>query len=112
MADDLTCNKKLREILGKNIRTLRRARNISQEKLAEMADLSTVYLGRIENGRQEPSLNTIGRIANALGVESIKLFTDDPASSNSSEERVRKGIRFLFNQFVRDELEKIGDEKT
>jgi transcriptional regulator with XRE-family HTH domain len=41
---------------------------MSQEKLAEKADLHPVYLGQVERGEQTVSVHALMRIANALGV--------------------------------------------
>lgn len=60
--------------LGQNIAFYRKRREITQEALAEQADIHNVHLSRIENGTSAASLDTVFVIANALGVESYKLF--------------------------------------
>lgn len=52
--------------IGPKIRTLRKRRNITQEKLSELSGISTQHLCRIENTVRNPSLETIYRIAYAL----------------------------------------------
>jgi len=47
---------------------------MSQEKLAELADLHGTYIGRIERGMQNISLKNIGKIARALKVQLHELF--------------------------------------
>ena len=64
---------KHRRILGEAIRTERKAAKFSQEKLAEKADLSTVFISRIERGKESPSLDNLVKIARALGVRVRKL---------------------------------------
>lgn len=59
---------KHRRILGEAIRNGRKAAKFSQEKLAEKADLSTVFISRIERGIESPSLDNLVKIAKALGV--------------------------------------------
>jgi transcriptional regulator with XRE-family HTH domain len=59
---------------GKSVRRLRQRRKLSQEKLAELAGLHATYIGRIERGRQNISLVSIGRIARALKVKPVELF--------------------------------------
>jgi transcriptional regulator with XRE-family HTH domain len=56
------------KILGERIRSCRRAAGLSQEKLAEKAELHPVYIGKIERGEQWISLHALLRIAKALGV--------------------------------------------
>lgn len=56
------------ETLATNIRKLRAINRISQERLAELADLSQQYICSIEKAKVNPSLITILKIAKALGV--------------------------------------------
>ncbi len=58
---------------GDNIRECRNAIDMSQEKLAEKADLHPVYIGKIERGEQWISLHALLRIAKALKVDLEKL---------------------------------------
>ena len=54
---------------SERIRQVRTMRGITQEQLAEMADISRVMIGRYETTDQLPALDTLIRIADALGVE-------------------------------------------
>lgn len=56
------------KILGETIRNYRDQAGMSQEKLAEKADLHPVYIGKIERGEQWVSLHALLRVAQALGV--------------------------------------------
>ena len=53
-------------LLGCRIREKRMSQHMSQEKLAEIVDVSVTYIGAIENARKHPSLTTVVNIANAL----------------------------------------------
>ena len=55
--------------LGKNIARYRQARGLSQEKLAEIVDLSREYVTRVENGQKNISLKKLFAIADALEVD-------------------------------------------
>jgi len=57
-----------RRLLGEAIRAKRRKRRLSQERLAEKADLSTVFISRVERGKESPSVDSLVKIARALGV--------------------------------------------
>lgn len=59
---------KYRKVLGDNIRTHRRQLGWSQIKLAEKADLHHNYIGDIERGEENVSVDTLMRIAKALGI--------------------------------------------
>lgn len=56
------------KILGENVRSLRIERQITQEQLAEICDLHRTYIGAIERGDRNVSLNNIVKIAHALNV--------------------------------------------
>ena len=53
---------------------LRENLNISQEKLSELADVSTDYISLIERGKRTPSIKRLCMIAKALGVEPYELL--------------------------------------
>lgn len=56
------------ESIGKNIRKYRMAKKLRQEDLAELAGLSTNYVGAVERGDKLPSLETFIELVNTLGV--------------------------------------------
>jgi transcriptional regulator with XRE-family HTH domain len=57
---------KHRRLLAEAVRTKRKKAGFSQEKLAEKADLSTVFISRIERGIESPSVDNLVKIAKAL----------------------------------------------
>jgi transcriptional regulator with XRE-family HTH domain len=59
---------------GKHLRELREKRGISQEKLAELADLHRNYTGLLERGGSNPTLLAIVALAAALKVRPYKLI--------------------------------------
>ena len=59
---------KHRRLLGESVRAARKETGFSQEKLAEKANLSTVFISRIERGVESPSVDNLLKIAKALGV--------------------------------------------
>ncbi|MDD2540464.1 MAG: helix-turn-helix transcriptional regulator [Desulfuromonadaceae bacterium] len=63
--------------MGDRIRFLRKAKGWSQEELGEYAALSYKFIGEIERGTVNPSLDTLLGISNALHVELAKLFSND-----------------------------------
>lgn len=64
----------LKEILILNIKYYRYLMNISQERLAELSNLSPRYITDVERGLHVPTLSKLERIANALNVEPYVLF--------------------------------------
>jgi transcriptional regulator with XRE-family HTH domain len=65
-------NKK--ELIGRRIQELRKKHGLSQEKVAEKADISPNYLSRIECGKENPTLDMFIKIADALEVEMLEIF--------------------------------------
>lgn len=65
---------KVKELIGRRIQELRKAKRLSQEKVAEKADISPTYLSRIECGRENPTLDMFIKLANALEVEIWEIF--------------------------------------
>ena len=59
---------------GDRLREVRAFRGITQEQLAEMADTSRAMIGRYETTDQLPALDTLVRIADALGVSTDYLL--------------------------------------
>ncbi|SFU01745.1 DNA-binding transcriptional regulator, XRE-family HTH domain [Algoriphagus locisalis] len=51
---------------GKKVRAIRNSKKVSQEKLAELADLDRTYVSDIENGKRNVSIETMYKIARAL----------------------------------------------
>lgn len=59
---------------GKRVAFLRKAAGYSQEQLAFECDVDRTYIGTIERGEKSPTLNTIAKIARALGITKSELF--------------------------------------
>ena len=68
-------NKKLVIAIGTRIRELRKKSNLSQEDLANEADIPLSQIGRIERGENNPTISTLYVIAAALNVE-LKTLVD------------------------------------
>ena len=67
---------KHRRLLGEAVRAKRKQAGFSQEKLAERATLSTVFISRIERGIESPSVDSLVKIAKALGARVRDLVED------------------------------------
>lgn len=64
----------LRVAFGRRVRELRKGLGVSQEALAERAQLHWTYVSGVERGQRTPSLDVIGRLAAALRVTPSVLF--------------------------------------
>ena len=68
----------LRQLLGFNIKQYRVKLGLTQARLAEKADASTQYIAMIELGRKFPSIELLERLAEALEIDNLDLFTPPP----------------------------------
>jgi transcriptional regulator with XRE-family HTH domain len=77
------------------IRQLRKAKGLSQAKLAVMADMDPATLNRLEQGKGNPNIRTLERVAGALGVEVADLLgkASAPPSREPSFNDVLEGER-------------------
>lgn len=64
----------LRAKFGRHLRKIRLERGMSQERFAEMLDISVDLLSLIERGRNAPSFETLERVAKRLRVSVATLF--------------------------------------
>lgn len=62
---------------GEKVRDLRKAKGYSQESFADHANIHRTYMGGIERGERNPTLATICRLAEALGVKPSDLLKFD-----------------------------------
>jgi transcriptional regulator with XRE-family HTH domain len=62
------------ERFGENLLRIRQARKLSQESLAERAAVHRTQITLIENGRRQPGVETVARLAGALEVSTESLF--------------------------------------
>lgn len=72
------------KLLGVRIREERLKLNLTQEKLAESVGISTAYLGQIERGERNVTLDKLIPLANRLGVTIDFLLTDYLSSSEDN----------------------------
>jgi len=66
----------IRKTVGRNVRKLREAQDLSQEELSFNAGLHRTYVSGVERGVRNPTIVVVSRIAKALGVPPIRLFDD------------------------------------
>ena len=60
--------------VGDRIRTLRNEQNLSQEELAERANINPTHLGRLERGEKSATLDSLEKVVIALGITFEDLF--------------------------------------
>ena len=82
---------KIREILANNIKAYRQKLGITQPELAEKANISTNFIGMIEQKRKFPAPEILERIATALNIEASDLFADS-ASPQAELKKLHREI--------------------
>ncbi len=60
--------------IGKRIRELRAAKGLSQEKLAELANIHWSYISQLERGKRNPTILCLEKIAKAFGISLSELL--------------------------------------
>lgn len=66
----------LRQIFKDNVKFYRKQLQLSQEKLAELSDLSTNYIGDIERTNRKVTIDTIEKVAKGLNVDPSLLLVN------------------------------------
>lgn len=62
------------KLIGQRIRNYRTQQGLSQEKLAELSGCHPTYIGQVERGEKNATIESIEKISNALDVPLSKLF--------------------------------------
>lgn len=76
--------------LGERIKQMRNERKMSQEELSFKAGISAAHLGQIERAVKNPTVDTVGKIAAALGVAVASLFDDEHITQPTQNATVGK----------------------
>ncbi len=96
--------------LGQRIRQLRveRSSKLTQEDLAERADISVSFLSMIERGERAPHIDTLSRIAEALGVTVSELFLFASEEPQSLDPMLKPLAEFArMHSLTRRDIEKL-----
>jgi len=72
-------------IIGTNLKRLREAKKLTQREVWEAAEISKSSLTAYENGRSDPTGDTIVKLAKALGVTTDELLLDDQERTVSED---------------------------
>jgi transcriptional regulator with XRE-family HTH domain len=94
----------IREVLATNLKEYRRISGFSQDKLAELADISSQYLATVETCRKFPTPEVLDKIAGALNIKTYQLFAVQPSPEEAMErlhESIIKDIDRRMSEAVR-----------
>lgn len=83
--------------IGDNIKRIRLAKNLSQKEVTISSKLDSAQYSRIETGKTDPSVTTLERIAQALGVSLAELFAsgEEVNEVNSHDKSVMEKVTLV-----------------
>lgn len=106
----------LKSLFGKNVKNLRKKYQLTQEKLAELIDIEPANISKMENGTHFPSLRTLTKLVNVLGLDISNLFEPDFSKENKTLEKFIYDINnldekeFVFLQDIVASLKKLKNK--
>jgi transcriptional regulator with XRE-family HTH domain len=103
----------IRDVLARNMKAYRNALGLSQAKLAEKVDTSTHYIGMLETQNNFPSPEMLERIAAALGIDTLDLFSAEknlPEIIKTYRKSALKDIKGLMGRFIDEKLKDLEKE--
>lgn len=85
----------IRQRFGKQLKQLRIQRDLTQQQLAERADVSISFLGNIERGAKSPTIDTMQKLSNALNVPLVALvgFASETESTTYKRAQICEILR-------------------
>ena len=91
-------NEEVLDYVVKSVRIIRKQKKVSQTELCLRANMSQGYLTNLETGKQEPSVMTIIRIADALQVSPRDFFPEPNQQSEATvKDKLKKEIHALID---------------
>ena len=94
-----------KRVLGRRLKVLRKRAALTQEDLAERAGLNPKYVSGIERGRENPTLDTLLRLAKELGAQPVELFDFDLEGVTATG--MRKAATELMRQLDAEALRRV-----
>lgn len=96
---------KLSNVIGERLRAYRTQQGLSQEQLAERAGKHTTYIGQLERGEKNATIETISKVASALGVPLSKLFENISLEDEREVDIPSQCYRLIQMQPAKDQKE-------
>jgi transcriptional regulator with XRE-family HTH domain len=106
--------KELAMDIGERLRGIREEKNLSQGDVEERCGLLRCYISRVENGHTVPSIETLEKMARALGMQLYQLMYDGPEAPGTGEAAHSdawgsRGKDFRFMNRLRQSLAKMSE---
>jgi transcriptional regulator with XRE-family HTH domain len=91
-----------KKVVGMRIKSLRRARGYSQERLAEIMGINPKYLSSIERGEENPTLDLLIRLSQGLKMEMHEIFNLE--YEGQPPQILRKKLQALLGEIKEEDL--------
>ena len=88
----------LAKVIGQRIRNYRTKMGLSQEKLAELSDCHPTYIGQLERGEKNATLESIDKVASSLKISLSKLFENLGVESTNERNIPLECYEFLLTK--------------
>lgn len=88
-------SKNVEKLIGEQIARLRKERELTQSQLAELIDVSTETISRLERGVSIPSIRTLEKISKALHISMKGLFDFEKPIKSKESEIEREATRIM-----------------
>lgn len=90
------------QLIGKRLRTIRKKQGLTQEQIAELADLSAQHISGIERGTAPVSLAALVRICNVLSISTDDVLMD--SVSSAAKPGLLREVEAVFSDCSADEI--------
>lgn len=102
----------IRKIFGSNVKKYRLKKGYTQEKLAELAEISDKVISPIETGRSFIKLEDMPKLCEILEVEPFQLFLTNETSGEIADDLRRERVLTRLKTCNREELDLLCDVLT
>lgn len=102
----------IRKIFGSNVKKYRLKKGYTQEKLAELAEISDKVISPIETGRSFIKLEDMPKLCEVLEVEPFQLFLTNETSGEIADDLRRERVLTRLKTCKREELDLLCDILT
>ncbi|WFR63778.1 helix-turn-helix domain-containing protein [Paenibacillus amylolyticus] len=99
----------LRNSVGERIRAIRKAKGLTQQQLAELSGLDDAYVGSVERGERNFSIDTLEKILTGLNVPSYSLFYNSNNDSDSLNLQFIDNYRSIINDLNPKQVQNLNN---
>ncbi|GED68506.1 hypothetical protein BRE01_22080 [Brevibacillus reuszeri] len=86
-----------RHLVGSRIRAIRKAKGLTQQNLAERSNLDDAYIGAVERGERNFSIDTLEKVLKALEISPVELFRSTNDLDDEKQAHRRALDEFIAN---------------